>query len=217
MGVGHGVERYLTIEGEQSGEIVEKKSRFIASLARVGSEQEALGKIEAARKKYYDARHHCYAFIIGEDGSLERCGDDGEPGGTAGRPMLEVLRGAGVKNVSAVVTRYFGGTLLGTGGLARAYARAVSETLERCRIVTMRYGLRYRVGADYSMTGKLQYLFAREGITVEKMVYHDQVDFFILLPVGAEDSMRKAVTEMTAARARLEKLGSGYYQEQGSD
>jgi len=102
------------------GEIEEKKSRFIAHVEPVTSEEEATAFITAMKKQYFDARHNCYAFVIGDNSELTRCSDDGEPSGTAGRPMLEVLTGEGITNVVCVVTRYFGGTLLGTGGLVRA-------------------------------------------------------------------------------------------------
>ena len=102
------------------GEIVEKKSRFIAEVFLVHSEEEAMQYLEQIRKKYWDARHHCWAYVIGEERVTERCSDDGEPSGTAGKPILEVIRGAGLHNIFVVVTRYFGGTLLGTGGLVRA-------------------------------------------------------------------------------------------------
>ena len=118
----------ILLEGGE-GEIVEKKSRFIATLRPVNSEEEAVSFIEEMKKKYWDARHNCSAFVIGPKAELTRCSDDGEPSGTAGRPMLEVLLGEEVRNVAVVVTRYFGGTLLGTGGLVRAYTQAVKEGL----------------------------------------------------------------------------------------
>lgn len=195
------------------GEIVEKKSRFLASLAPVGSEEEALAFIDSVRRKYYDARHNCFAFLI-RDRGLERWSDDGEPGGTAGRPMLEVLRGAGLTNVAAVVTRYFGGTLLGTGGLVRAYTQAVQQALADCRIVAMRRGLRYAITADYGLTGKLQYLFAARRMKVEETVYTDQVRFCILAPDGAEGKLEKELTEMTGGKARVEMLGEAWYEEE---
>ena len=118
-----------------TGEIVEKKSRFIATIRPVNSEEEASAFIEEIKKKYWDARHNCSAFVVGRRGELTRCSDDGEPGGTAGRPMLEVLLGEGIRNVAVVVTRYFGGTLLGTGGLVRAYTQAVKEGLPSLPLV----------------------------------------------------------------------------------
>ena len=109
------LEHYKTIYEGGEGELVEKKSRFIATVRPVETEEEALAFIEEMKKKYYDARHNCSAFVIGSKGELTRSSDDGEPSGTAGRPMLEVLTGSGIRNIAAVVTRYFGGVLLGTG------------------------------------------------------------------------------------------------------
>lgn len=205
------VESYRMITKEAYGEIVEKKSRFIASLSPVESEEEAIAFIESIRKKYYDARHNCFAFIVGKDARLERCSDDGEPSGTAGRPMLEVIRGAGLTNVAAVVTRYFGGTLLGTGGLARAYTQAVQEAVAGCSIVTMRYGLRYAVTAEYTLAGKLQYLFAKREVRIEDTAYTDKVTFYALVPAEMEKSFQKDLTELAAAKIQIEKLESVYY------
>ncbi len=111
------------------GEYTEKKSRFIASIFPVQSEEEALENIARIRKEHYDARHNCFAYVIGDNNETERCSDDGEPSGTAGRPILDVLTGNGIHNAAAVVTRYFGGTLLGTGGLVRSYTAAVKDAL----------------------------------------------------------------------------------------
>lgn len=205
-------ESYRVIMGACCGEIVEKKSRFIASLTPVGSEEEALAFIASIRKKYYDARHNCFAFIVGDDGGTERCSDDGEPGGSAGRPMLEVLRGAGLTNTAAVVTRYFGGTLLGTGGLVRAYTQAVQAALANGVIATMRYGIRYFVTADYTLTGKLQHLFAERQIMIEDTVYTDKVKFCIVVPHWQEEALKKGITELTAAKAHVENAGAVYYE-----
>ena len=122
-----GADSYRVLLEGGVGEYVEKKSRFIATIRRCESEEEAVAFIEEMKKKYWDARHNCSAFVLGSRGELTRCSDDGEPGGTAGRPMLEVLLGEGIRDVCVVVTRYFGGTLLGTGGLVRAYSGAVKE------------------------------------------------------------------------------------------
>ena len=132
-----------------TAEITEKKSRFIATVRRTESEEEAVSLIEEMKKKYWDASHNCSAFVIGRRGQLTRCSDDGEPSGTAGRPMLEVLLGEGICDAAVVVTRYFGGTLLGTGGLVRAYGAAVKSGLEASQTATMRYGSRIRIGTDY--------------------------------------------------------------------
>ena len=123
------MEQYKTVLEGGTGEIVEKKSRFIATVRPVKNEEEALAFLEEMRKKYWDARHNCYAYSIGKNREFTRCSDDGEPSGTAGRPMLDVILGEDIYNVAVVVTRYFGGVLLGTGGLVRAYSKAVQEGL----------------------------------------------------------------------------------------
>ena len=129
MGDTAATDSYRVLLSGGEGEIVEKKSRFIATIRKCENEEEAVAFIEEMKKKYWDARHNCSAFIIGSRGELTRCSDDGEPSGTAGRPMLEVLTGSGIRNIAVVVTRYFGGTLLGTGGLVRAYTQAFVRSI----------------------------------------------------------------------------------------
>ena len=138
MGDMTATDNYRVLLSGGEGEIVEKKSRFISTIRKCETEEEAVAFIEEMKKKYWDARHNCSAFIIGSRGELTRCSDDGEPSGTAGRPMLEVLTGSGIRNIAVVVTRYFGGTLLGTGGLVRAYTQAVKEGLDHCETGIMR-------------------------------------------------------------------------------
>ena len=137
------------------GEITEKKSRFIATICPVHSEEEALAFIEKTKKKYWDARHNCYAYILGETQSCMRSSDDGEPQGTAGHPMLDVLCGQQLYDVAVVVTRYFGGVLLGTGGLVRAYSQAVQEGLLHCEIIEKKKGIPVEIVTDYTGLGKL--------------------------------------------------------------
>jgi len=190
-----------------TGQIEEKKSKFIATIFPVLSEEEASNNIEKIRKKYWDARHHCTAFIIGESKNpLMRCSDDGEPAQTAGRPMLDVLTGNGIHNVLAVVTRYFGGTLLGTGGLVRAYSSAVQEGLKNSVLVDKRSGSIYIVGTDYSDLGKLSYLCGQNGIAVLGTDYTDTVSSKIMLPQEQEQSFLKILSEATCGRAIAEKM-----------
>ncbi len=198
------------IRGAGYGEIVEKKSRFIASLQPAASQEEALAFIDDIRRKYYDARHNCFAYLLREE-EMERYSDDGEPGGTAGRPMLEVLKGEGLTIVAAVVTRYFGGTLLGTGGLVRAYTQAVQQALDHCEIVTMRRGRRYVITVEYALTGKLQHLFGLRQIVTEETVYTDQVTFHILVPDGLEETLQKEITGLASARAKIIKQEEAWY------
>lgn len=142
----------------------EKKSRFLSELHAVHSEDEALSLVEAAKKKHYDARHHCYAFRIEEQGRMvERASDDGEPQGTAGRPILDVLKGQEIYNALIIVTRYFGGTLLGSGGLTRAYSAAAKDSLEKSLVLSERRGLVFDLSYPYDLAGKVEYLFRNSG------------------------------------------------------
>ena len=157
------------------GELIEKKYRFIATVVPVNSEDEALEFIAAMKKKYWNASHNCFAFVVGENYELQRCSDDGEPQGTAGRPMLDVLLGEQVHNAAVVVTRYFGGTLLGTGGLVRAYSKAVQEGLGSSTIIEKRDGALLRMKTDYNGIGKIQYLLGQRGLTITNSEYTDTV------------------------------------------
>lgn len=200
----------MLLEGGQ-GEILEKKSRFIATVAGCGTEEEAVRFIESTRKKYWDARHNCSAFVIGDRGELTRCSDDGEPSGTAGRPMLEVLLGTGVRNVAVVVTRYFGGVLLGTGGLVRAYTRAVQEGLSHCVIGVSRFGCELEIFTDYNGVGKVLYLLGQRGIEPIDSAYTDAVRLRILIPAETEEALRGEITEATMGRAQIQKIQERYY------
>jgi uncharacterized YigZ family protein len=200
----------LLMEGAQA-EIVEKKSRFIATVRPVSTEEEALGFIDEMRKKYYDARHNCWAFIVGTDNVITRSSDDGEPSGTAGRPMLEVLAGSGIHNIAVVVTRYFGGVLLGTGGLVRAYQGALKEALELCRTASQQYGVRLRIKTDYNMIGKIQYLLANNNINIEASTYTADVELIALVPIDIYDRLIAEITEVTSAKAVLEEIERTYF------
>lgn len=190
---------------------MEKKSRFIAHVQATCTEEAAAAFIEAEKKRYWDARHHCYAYIIGEQGETVRYSDDGEPSGTAGRPILEVLTGSGIRNLTLVVTRYFGGTLLGTGGLVRAYSAAVQEGLKNSRIITKCLGTRLGIGTDYNGIGKLQYLFGQKQIPMMDTEYTEKVRFVVLVPVSRVQEITKAVTEATSGQAVIEEEGTLYY------
>ncbi len=188
------------------GEYVEKKSRFIANIFPAETEEQALEKVAEMKKKYYDARHNCFAYIIGERKETERCSDDGEPSGTAGRPMLEVLNGQGIHDVVAVVTRYFGGTLLGTGGLVRAYSAAVKEGLKNCMLLTEQAGYKLKIRTDYNGIGKLQYVARTRELIELDTVYADRVEYNLLVPAQQKEQIEKEITEKTAGKAGLEWL-----------
>lgn len=186
------------------GEIIEKKSRFIATIKPVESEEEATAFINEMKKKYWDARHNCSAFVIGANQELTRCSDDGEPAQTAGRPMLDVLLKEGVTNVAVVVTRYFGGVLLGTGGLVRAYQKAVQEGLANSQIIEKRNGFLLYINTDYNGIGKLQYLFAQKEIAIMGSDYGVDVRMTVLVPLERKEEIEKAVIEHTNGTAALE-------------
>ena len=199
------------------GEIVEKKSRFIAYLFPANSEEEALERITEIRKKHYDARHNCFAYVIGDKNEIERCSAAGEPSGTAGRPMLEVLTGNGIHNAVAIVTRYFGGTLLGTGGLVRAYTAAMQEGLKNSVVMTQHLGIKLRVKTDYNGVGKLQYISRTMGLHEMDTIYANDVEMFLLVPQDDIEKVEKEVTEQTAGKAELERMETLRYGQAGQE
>lgn len=204
-------DEFLILEEGSEAEIVEKKSRFIATVRPVTNEEEAAAFVDEMKKKYYDARHHCSAFVIGRNAEFTRSSDDGEPSGTAGRPMLEVLLGSGIRNIAVVVTRYFGGTLLGTGGLVRAYSGAVKEALALCRTARQRFGVKLKIKTDYNAVGKIQYLLANNKVDVLDSVYAADAELTVIVPIEAYGSLCKEITEATGARAGLEEMERLYY------
>lgn len=187
-----------------SGEIVEKKSRFIATIEKIETEEEALAFIGKIKKQYWDARHNCYAFVAGKNQELQRCSDDGEPNGTAGRPMLDVLLREDIHNLVVVVTRYFGGTLLGTGGLVRAYQKAVQEGLKNSIVIEKMQGKMLKIDTDYNSIGKIQYILAQQQITAMDTIYTDKVEMQVMVPVEQLEAFQEAVTEGTNGTARFE-------------
>ena len=192
-----------TVYSGCEGEIVEKKSRFIATVRPVCTEEEAVAFINEMKKKYWDARHNCSAFVIGDNNEISRCSDDGEPAQTAGRPMLDVLLKEGIHNVAVVVTRYFGGTLLGTGGLVRAYQKATQEGLAASVVIDKLPGRKLTIGTDYVGLGKIQYLIGKENLTTIDTVYTDQVEIIVMIPSELQQKIEKDVIEATSGNARI--------------
>lgn len=204
---------YKTVYQGGSGEIVEKKSRFIATLLPIETEDEAISFIEQMKKKYWDATHNCSAYVIGKNNETLRCSDDGEPSQTAGRPMLDVLVNEGIHNTVAVVTRYFGGTLLGTGGLVRAYQSAVKEGLSHCTVIEKIQARKIQVTTDYNGIGKLQYITSTLGIAILDTAYTDIVVATLLVTEETENAFRKKFVEATGGKALIEELDKVYYAE----
>lgn len=204
-------DKYIMLSKGAQAELVEKKSRFIATVRPVATEEEAVAFIDEMKKKYYDARHNCSAFVIGSKGELTRSSDDGEPSGTAGRPMLEVLTGSGIRNVAVVVTRYFGGVLLGTGGLVRAYSGAVKMVLEQCETITRRFGVQLMIRTDYNGVGKIQYLLGSRNVVIQDSVYAADVEMTVLVPIEEYEKLCKELVEATNGRVGLEEVEKLYY------
>ena len=203
---------YRIINGTAEAEIEVKKSRFLAAVCQCRSETEARVFLENIRKQHYDARHHCFAFRIGEpQGILERSSDDGEPQGTAGKPMLEILKGAALCDVCAVVTRYFGGTLLGTGGLLRAYSDALRAALSAADCQELREGIRVRVCCDYAAANRVKYLAQQKGIFSEREDYTDRCMLSYLLPGEEAERFTEQIRELSAGKAETELLEKVLY------
>ena len=196
---------YLTVGRDASGEVEVKNSRFLCTLRRVPSEASARALVAAQRKEHWGARHHCSAFVLGPDSALQRSTDDGEPAGTAGAPMLEVLRGAGVSDVAAVVTRWFGGTLLGAGGLVRAYGDAVRAALDEAGTLRRDLVTEFAISLDHASAGRVESELRARGLVVLDAAYGDRV----LLVVGSTtpDSVGPLVAEVTGGAATAEHVG----------
>lgn len=190
------LKKYKTILAQAEAEIVEKKSRFIATVRPVKTEEEAKAFIEEMKKKYWNATHNVFAYQIGERNELQRFSDDGEPQGTAGMPVLSVLKGEDVKDTAIVVTRYFGGTLLGTGGLVRAYGHSAKEGLFAAGIAELVLYRKYSVLAAYPDSGKVQYEILQDGHELFDTIYTEQVEFIVLVETDAADSFEKKMTEI---------------------
>lgn len=203
--------KYRAVFQGGSGEIVEKKSRFIAHVSEAESVEEAQEFIETVKKRYWDARHNCSAFSIGEKNPVTRCSDDGEPGGTAGKPILEVIEGSGIHNIVIVVTRYFGGTLLGTGGLVRAYTDAAKAGIENSVIIEKIPGVRMKLVTDYTDLGKIQYILAQNEVTVEHTDYTDKVEIQALFSQDQKAFLIKTLTEGTGGRLKMEEGDEVYF------
>ncbi|MBE5931683.1 MAG: YigZ family protein [Lachnospiraceae bacterium] len=196
-------EAYRIVYRGGTGEIVEKKSRFIATVIPITSEEEALAFIEQMKKQYWDASHNCSAYTLGMRHETARCSDDGEPQKTAGRPMLDVLLAEDVHNVCVVVTRYFGGTLLGTGGLVRAYQAATKAGLESSTVTEKRYGIPVTMVTDYNSIGKLQYIVAQMELFTQDTLYTDIVTCTVLTTPDTRGAFIKKVTEATSGKAEI--------------
>ena len=202
------MEKFIIKEGGQ-GEIVEKKSRFIATVLPIDTEEEALQYIEKIKKKYWDARHNCFAFVIGSNNEIQRFSDDGEPQGTAGKPILETLLNENLHNTLIVVTRYFGGTLLGTGGLVRAYGQSSKEGIRNSVIQKVCEGISFKLTVDYN-----KYIMGQMGITDAQEEYGQNVVLSILMKKDEYNEFNTKVTDATGGKAVFEDEEYREYREE---
>ena len=203
---------YNIIKKDGNSEVVVTKSKFIGFLGSASSVAEAEEIVTRIRKKYNDARHNCYAYIIMEgDRIVSKSSDDGEPSGTAGRPMLAVMEGAGLVNAVCVVTRYFGGVLLGTGGLVRAYTDAAAQALEDSEISPIRRGRYMSLTIDYPDESTIRRHLESESFDITDASYSEKVTLTVLGPGEKAEDLVKRVTDMTGGKAVCELLESVYY------
>jgi len=201
---------YLTVAHAGTAEVEVKRSRFLAHIARVATEDEARAVVDAARREHWDARHHCSAFVLGPDGAVQRSSDDGEPSGTAGAPMLEVLRGREVSDVVAVVTRWFGGTLLGAGGLVRAYGDAVRAGLDAAGMRERVLAALFDVDVSHADAGRLESDLRARGVDVRDATYAERVTLRVAVePATDLDALLAELTGGTVASTPAGHAWSG--------
>lgn len=196
---------YKTIRQAVSAEHIVKKSKFIAVLTPMSQIQDVEKTLQEVQQQYPGANHYCFSYIVRQDGSiLERCSDDGEPNGTAGWPILNVLKNKELENIMAVVVRFFGGTLLGTGGLVKAYTRAVQAALDKAPIIQMEYSQKLMVSLDYSHYGSFQNQFFKLLNQLNNIEYTDLVNLELWIAVDKLESFIGGLNKLTGGKAKIE-------------
>ena len=203
------MESYRTVKQETSAEFIEKRSKFIGYIKPVQTEEEAIAFIQSIKSKHWDATHNVYAYSLRE-GQTRRYSDDGEPQGTAGKPVLDVLMGGDIKNTAVVVTRYFGGTLLGTGGLVRAYGRSAKLGIEEAGIAKVRHYKECSVTTDYTTAGKIQYEITTGEYILKDTVYTDKVEFIVYLDRDNEAEFKEMVSNISMGKSDTEDIREIY-------
>lgn len=195
--------RYYTVKQEGEHEIIIQKSRFIAQIKRAESEQEAIDFIQTIKKKHWNATHNCSAYLIGEHDQIQKANDDGEPSGTAGVPILEVLKKRNLKDTVVVITRYFGGIKLGAGGLIRAYGKATSEGLDTVGIVERYLVQVISVTVEYPLLGKVENDLRASGFLIKNISYLEKVTFVVYVEVNDIEKFANWIIEITNAQANI--------------
>ena len=205
------MEEFTTIEENVSTEIVEKKSKFIANLFYIETVEEAENIIRETRKKYFDARHNCIAYRVLENGQIiEKASDDGEPSGTAGAPMLNILQKNEFANVLIIVTRYFGGILLGTGGLVRAYSDSLLKAIENSKKILKCLGQQYEIRIDYSEFENFKYYCKKNNIYIEKLEYGEDIVCIISMQNSIKENLKKDYERKNVIIKNLKELSIKY-------
>ena len=197
------MKKLITIKEDSYDEFVEKKSTFITHLVRVTSEEEAREFVQKMKKKHYDATHVCSCYVVGDNNEITRASDDGEPSGTAGAPMLDVLVKNEIKNVCATVIRYFGGTKLGTGGLVRAYGGGVINALKNATLVERKDALEIRLELDYSLNGKIEYEIEKTNFIVNNLEYTDKIIYTIYVMEEDYKSFQNWIANLTNGQFKI--------------
>ncbi|WP_010532109.1 YigZ family protein [Lentibacillus jeotgali] len=201
---------YYTVKKEDFDQIVIQKSRFIGYAKRVETEAEAKAFVQEIKKKHHDATHNCSAYMVGEHNQIQKANDDGEPSGTAGVPILDVLKKRDLKDTAVVVTRYFGGIKLGAGGLIRAYSSTTSQAIQTAGVVKRRLMQGILVTVDYSLLGKLENELRNSDYILDSANYLDKVEFIVYVPDGEEEAFRTWVVELTSDQAAFADKGIAY-------
>ncbi|RKL68320.1 YigZ family protein [Salipaludibacillus neizhouensis] len=205
---------YYTVKGYGEHELTIQKSRFIAYVQRVTSEDEARNFIDSIKKKHRDANHNCSCYMIGEQDLIQKANDDGEPSGTAGVPMLEVLKQRKLKDIVVVVTRYFGGIKLGAGGLIRAYGSATSEGINTTGVVERQLMSIYSSTFDYTLLGKVENEIRSSQFKLKTIDYLEQVTLEAFVKDGDEESFQEWMQNLTNGQATIQQVGQSYLEKQ---
>ena len=201
--------KFKTVKKPSSAVLIEKKSKFIASVCPVSCEEDALSFLKSVKSQYPDASHHVYAYII-DDNNIFRYSDDGEPGGTAGMPVLDTIRKEDIVDVIVVVTRYFGGTLLGTGGLVRAYTASAQKGINEAGIIKRALCNIIMICADYTLVGKIQYKISSDNLILNDTLYENDVKFFVCCLPENTNKLTEEITDLTNGRASCTVIEQKY-------
>ncbi|HHV18811.1 MAG TPA: YigZ family protein [Thermoanaerobacterales bacterium] len=209
-------DEFLTVNKPSESMYVVKKSKFIANVVPIKNNNEAEKHLEQFRKKYWDATHNVYAYVLGLNDEIQKFSDDGEPSGTAGRPVLEVVKSKEVKNVLVVVTRYFGGILLGAGGLVRAYSESASIGLKNSNIIRRIKSNAYEITTDYSMLGRLQWEMNEKNIIIKDIDYTEKVTMTVYVPESYNLDLEQFILNITSGNSVVKCIGNYYINQSDS-